>query len=152
MGCEEMRETASQDAGKPGWEHFPHAADVGVRGFGKTPAEAFEQAMMALTAVLTHAAVVPKFEVKVICEAPDLELLFVEWLNAVIYEMAVRNMLFSRSSVRIDGTASAGLRAEGRDLHRAAGCQRRSRHLVGGLRRGRVMEGSDGPRPLYPCR
>jgi SHS2 domain-containing protein len=103
-----MREAASHSAGKPGWEHFPHAADVGVRGFGKTPAEAFEQAVMALTAVLTHAAVVPKFEVKVICEAPDLELLFVEWLNAVIYEMAVRNMLFSRSSVRIDGTRLEG--------------------------------------------
>ncbi len=35
------------------WEHFPHAADVGVRGFGKTPAEAFEQAALALTAVVT---------------------------------------------------------------------------------------------------
>ena len=36
------------------------------------------------------------------CEAPDLELLFVEWLNAIIYEMAVRNMLFGRFSVRIE--------------------------------------------------
>ncbi len=42
------------------------------------------------------------------CEAPDLELLFVEWLNAIIYEMAVRNMLFSRFSVRIDGTRLTG--------------------------------------------
>ena len=38
------------------------------------------------------------------CEAPDLELLFVEWLNAIIYEMAVRKMLFGRFSVRIEGT------------------------------------------------
>jgi tRNA nucleotidyltransferase (CCA-adding enzyme) len=30
--------------------------------------------------------------------------LFAEWLNAVIYEMAVRRMLFSRFTVRIDGT------------------------------------------------
>ena len=36
------------------------------------------------------------------CEAPDLELLFVEWLNAIIYEMAVRRMLFSRFAVRIE--------------------------------------------------
>jgi SHS2 domain-containing protein len=103
-----MREPASQNAGKPGWEHFPHAADVGVRGFGATPAEAFEQAALALTAVVTHAAVAPKLEVKVTCEAPDLELLFVEWLNAVIYEMAVRNMLFSRFAVHIEGTRLEG--------------------------------------------
>jgi SHS2 domain-containing protein len=91
-----------------GWEHFPHDADVGVRGFGKTPAEAFERAARALTAVVTTAAVAPVVEVKVSCEAPDLELLFVEWLNAIIYEMAVRNMLFSRFAVRIDGTRLKG--------------------------------------------
>ena len=90
------------------WEHFPHAADVGVRGFGKTSAEAFEQAALALTAVVTTAEVAQKTEVQVRCEAPDLELLFVEWLNAIIYEMAVRNMLFSRFSVRIQGTRLDG--------------------------------------------
>ena len=51
---------------------------------------------------------VPKLEVEVTCAAPDLELLFVEWLNAVIYEMAVRNMLFSRFAVHIEGTRLAG--------------------------------------------
>ena len=35
------------------WEHFPHDADVGVRGWGATAAEAFEQAAQALTAVVT---------------------------------------------------------------------------------------------------
>jgi len=90
------------------WEHFPHAADVGVRGFGESAAEAFEQAALALTAVITHAEVAPKIEVEVACEAPDLELLFVEWLNAIIYEMAVRNMLFSRFSVCIDGPRLKG--------------------------------------------
>ena len=103
-----MRESASTIAGTPGWEHFPHAADVGVRGFGKTLVEAFEQAAQALTAVVTHAVVAPKLEVHVHCEAPDLELLFVEWLNAVIYEMAVRNMLFSRFAVSINGTRLEG--------------------------------------------
>ena len=90
------------------WEHFPHAADVGVRGFGRTAAQAFEQAALALTAVVTTAEIAPKAEVLVHCEAPDVELLFVEWLNAIIYEMAVRTMLFSRFSVRIDGTRLDG--------------------------------------------
>jgi tRNA nucleotidyltransferase (CCA-adding enzyme) len=91
-----------------GWEHFPHDADVGVRGFGRTPAAAFEQAARALTAVVTHSEVKPSTSVEVRCEAPDLDLLFVEWLNAVIYEMAVRRMLFSRFAVRITGTRLDG--------------------------------------------
>lgn len=90
------------------WEHFPHDADVGVRGFGETPAKAFEQAALALMAVVTQVEIEPKTQVAVTCEAPDLELLFVEWLNAIIYEMAVRKMLFARSAVRINGTRLEG--------------------------------------------
>ncbi len=85
-----------------GWEHFAHDADIGVRGFGGTAAQAFEQAACALTAVVTQAEIRPDQEVRVSCAAPDLELLFVEWLNAIIYEMAVRRMLFSRFAVRIE--------------------------------------------------
>ena len=103
-----MTQFAASDAGKGKWEHFPHDADVGVRGFGATAAEAFEQAAQALTMVVTQAQVEPRVRVDVACEAPDLELLFVEWLNAIIYEMAVRNMLFSRFKVRIDGTRLDG--------------------------------------------
>ena len=102
-----MNQPAASAAGKARWEHFPHDADVGVRGFGATAAEAFEQAAQALTAVVTQAEVEPKVRVEVTCEAPDLELLFVEWLNAIIYEMAVRGMLFARFAVRIDGSQLA---------------------------------------------
>jgi tRNA nucleotidyltransferase (CCA-adding enzyme) len=91
-----------------GWELFPHEADVGVRGFGATAGQAFEQAALALTAVVTTAPVEAEQQVDVTCEAPELELLFVDWLNAIIYEMAVRKMLFSRFAVRIDGNRLAG--------------------------------------------
>ncbi len=37
----------------------------------------------------------------------DLELLFVDWLNTIIYEIAVRRMLFARFDVRIEGTGLA---------------------------------------------
>ncbi len=103
-----MSQAAAPVANTTRWEHFPHDADVGVRGFGATPAEAFEHAAQALTAVVTHAEVAPKVPVEVRCEAPDLELLFVEWLNAIIYEMAVRRMLFGRFAVRIEGTRLEG--------------------------------------------
>jgi len=98
-----MSHSAMLPQSKVGWAHFPHDADVGVQGWGATAAEAFEQAAHALTAVITHAEVKPQVSVEVQCEAPDLELRFVEWLNAVIYEMAVRSVLFGRFAVRIDG-------------------------------------------------
>jgi len=86
------------------WEHFEHGADIGVRGFGASEAEAFEQAALALTAVITDlSSVRPLERVEVHCEAPDDELLLADWLNAVVYEMSSRRMLFSRFVVRLDG-------------------------------------------------
>lgn len=116
-----MSQSAIPAANSDRWEHFPHDADVGVRGFGATPADAFEHAAEALTAVVTHSAVETKTSVEVRCEAPDLELLFVEWLNAIIYEMAVRGMLFGRFAVRIEGTRLEGtLWGEAVDVERHA--------------------------------
>ena len=107
-----------------GWEHFPHGADVGLRGFGSDPAGAFEQIALALTAVVSDlAAVAPRQAVAIACEAPDRELLLVEWLNAIIYEMAVRRMLFSRFAVEIlDGrlTGQAWGEAVDRARHQPA--------------------------------
>lgn len=40
-------------ASKPRWEHFSHGSDIGVRGFGSSVEEAFEQAAEALTAVVS---------------------------------------------------------------------------------------------------
>jgi tRNA nucleotidyltransferase (CCA-adding enzyme) len=85
------------------WEHFPHGADIGVRGIGATLSEAFEQVALALTAVITDPTrVVAADKVDIRCEAPDDEMLLVDWLNALIYEMATRNMLFRRFSVAIE--------------------------------------------------
>ena len=42
--------------------------------------------------------------VQIACEAPDDELLLADWLNALVYEMAVRRMLFGRFQVELDGT------------------------------------------------
>lgn len=84
------------------WELFPHEADVGVRGVGATLAQAYEQAAMAMTAAITDlATVAPREKIELSCEAPDAELLLVDWLNALIYEMATRNMLFSRFEVQL---------------------------------------------------
>jgi SHS2 domain-containing protein len=91
------------------WELLPHGADIGVRGIGDSKAAAFEQAALALTAVITDPdSVTATDAIEIACEAPDDELLLVEWLNALIYEMATRKMLFARFTVIIDGRKLVG--------------------------------------------
>ena len=86
------------------WELFPHGADVGVAGSGATKAEAFRQAAIALTAAVTEPSAVRRLAaIEVSCRAPNDELLLVEWLDALIFEMATRSMLFADFTVAIDG-------------------------------------------------
>jgi len=105
-----------------GWEHFEHVADIGVRGYGLSKSAAFENAARALTAALTDLEKVhPAEEVNIECRAADDDLLLYEWLNALIYQMAMRKMLFSRFAVRIEeGVLRATAWGEPIDIHRHA--------------------------------
>lgn len=102
------------------WQHFAHGADIGVRGNGETLAEAFEQAALGLTAVVTDPALVrADVEVRVQCSAPDHELLLVDWLNSLVYEMATRHMLFSRFDlIHVDSHLEARMWGETVDVAR----------------------------------
>jgi len=84
------------------WQHFDHDADIGVRGSGATQAEAFEQAALALTAIVTRIeSVEPRQQVELRAENSDPEMLFVDWLDSVVFEMATRKMLFSRFEINL---------------------------------------------------
>jgi len=102
------------------WQHFDHGADIGVRGTGATVAEAFAQAALAMTAVVCDPATVQaKEEISIECEGEDVELLLVDWLNCLVYEMATRSMLFREFDVHIeDGRLKALVRGETVDVHR----------------------------------
>jgi SHS2 domain-containing protein len=85
------------------WQHFGHVADIGIRGTGATLADAFEQAGLALTAVVTRLELVqPRQRIELSVQNSDRELLFFDWLNALIFEMATRKMLFCRFKVEVD--------------------------------------------------
>ena len=97
-------ETAATGAAR--WEHFPHGADIGVRGIAPTLEGAFEQAALALSAIVLDPESLEAEElVEIACEAPDKELLLVDWLNALVYEMATRQLIFGRFQVQITETA-----------------------------------------------
>lgn len=88
------------------FEHFPHDADIGIRGFGPTPSSAFEQAALAMTAVVTEPALVRLDErVEIEAAAPSLDILFLDFLNAVVFEMADKRLLFGAFEVAIDGAS-----------------------------------------------
>ena len=102
-------EQEAQSGQKARWEHYAHGADIGVRGIGPTMGEAFEQAAIALAGVITDpSGVEPREAVVIRCEAPDPELLLVDWLNALVYEMAVRRLILARFSVSIEGRRLLG--------------------------------------------
>ena len=85
------------------WEHYPHEADVGIRGVGDSIETAFEQAAIALSAIVVDVSLINANEsVDIVCQNPDRELLFADWINAIIYEMAVRKMLFCKFLVKIE--------------------------------------------------
>jgi SHS2 domain-containing protein len=69
---------------------------------------------MALTAVIADPAnVAPSRVVPITCENAEVELLLIEWLSALIYEMSTRRMLFSRFEVVIeDGVLRANVWGE----------------------------------------
>ena len=104
------------------WEHFAHVADIGVRGFGPTMGSAFEQAAMAMTAAVTDLdAIETKTTKEIACQAPNAELLLVDWLNAILYQMATKKMLFGRFSVQICGdTLNGRISGEAIDVKRHA--------------------------------
>jgi tRNA nucleotidyltransferase (CCA-adding enzyme) len=77
---------------------------MGVRGIGRTENEAFEEAAKALMALTTDLdRVSPNGKVSVTLSAPDDEQLLFEWLDALVFEMATRNWVFSRFEARIEG-------------------------------------------------
>jgi SHS2 domain-containing protein len=94
------------------WRHFAHGADIGVHGEGDSPAAAFAQAALALAAITTPPdGVKPQREVEVRCAAPDLELLLVDWLNALI----------TAAATETPGVRPVRCRDSGRTRRRAGG-------------------------------
>jgi SHS2 domain-containing protein len=91
------------------YETFEHGADIGVRGFGRTMAEAFENTAIALYSVIVNIPAVEANEQRsVTVSAPDHELLLIEWLNALLSLSDIEHMVFSKFKVKTEGTSLTG--------------------------------------------
>jgi len=78
------------------FEYLDHGADVGIRGIGKSLEGAFEEGAKAMFNLMADVETVDKREeVAIRCQAGDLEALFVELLNELLFQRGVRGLLFS---------------------------------------------------------
>jgi SHS2 domain-containing protein len=85
------------------WEHFSHPADMGIIATADNLNDAFADAAVALTAIITEPKnVQPCERIEIKCSGDDEEDLFFKWMSKIIFEMDVRKMLFGRYEVKIN--------------------------------------------------
>ena len=95
--------------GRAGFELLEHTADVGIRAYGATLEEAFEQATLGLAEVLGALAPGAGEAVAVQVAATDLGGLLVDWLNEVLWLREVRAAAVAGVRVeRVDGQVATG--------------------------------------------
>lgn len=96
------------------WEHWEHAADVGLRGVGPDPARAFAEAGRALLALVAAdpGAVAPREARRIACEAPSREELLVAFLNELVYHLDAEGLVLAQLEVAIREAEGGGHRLE----------------------------------------
>jgi len=91
------------------YETFEHDSDIGVRGFGDTLEEAFENVAKAMYSVIVNVDLVKPLSTTVVAvSALDGEMLLVEWLNALLSLSDIERMVYSKFMVKIEGTELIG--------------------------------------------
>ena len=84
------------------FETFEHQADVGVKGIGIGIEEAFQECAKAMFSVEVNLEKVnPKKSIKIKCSAKNQEELLVEWLNALLAQSSIKEIVFSEFKVMI---------------------------------------------------
>jgi len=89
------------------YSHFEHQADIGIKGIGKTLAEAFEEAGRAMFAVMTDIKKIkPTQKIEFEIQADNEVELLIEFLNRALGEADAEGIFLSKFKVAIvnDGT------------------------------------------------
>lgn len=102
------------------FEYFEHTADVGMRAWGPTLAEAFAAAAEGLVANMVDAAAVRSVgEARLEVEADSIERLLHRFLEEVLFLVQTRGWIVARVAVEVTGTKlSATLEGETYDAKR----------------------------------
>ncbi len=82
------------------FEHRDHQADVVLQAWGSTLGEAFGSGAQGLLELMVNpSSIEPSQSVEITCEADDLAILFVTFLNEILFEQDRRGMFFREVSV-----------------------------------------------------
>jgi SHS2 domain-containing protein len=94
------------------FEILEHTADVGFRARGRTKAELFANAALALVSVAVEVdAIAPRFPFPIAVTGEDDESLLVNWLSEVLYYLDGRRVVMRRFEV--DELVSGAVRGQG---------------------------------------
>ena len=77
------------------YELIDHTADVGVKAYGKSLPEAFENAAKGMFDIITDSSEIEsigQFDINL--EAPNIEQLLVDWLSELLYLHSAQNLVF----------------------------------------------------------
>jgi len=86
------------------YELLEHTADVGIKAYGKTLAEAFEHAAEGMFDIITDESVIELIgEYNIRLEAPDLEQLLVDWLSQLLFLNGAYDFVFGKFEVTLTG-------------------------------------------------
>lgn len=82
------------------YDYFEHGADVGIIGRGASLEEAFEEGARAMFNLMVDIeGVRPIDQVSIDCQGSDVDGLFIEWLNHLLTQADIRQMVFSEFTV-----------------------------------------------------
>ena len=85
------------------YELIDHTADIGVKAYGKTLSEAFENAGKAMFDIITDNSEVESVgQYNIEINAPDSEQLLVDFLSELLYLNSAKNIVFGFFKVNLD--------------------------------------------------
>jgi SHS2 domain-containing protein len=118
-----------------GFELVDHTADIGVRAWGPTAEEVFEQAALATFSLVCDPLDIGELEtVEVTLEAESMDLLLAAWINELLYVFEARGLVLSQFDLLELGDHSLRARVSGEPLDT-------SRHIVcGGVKAATLHE------------
>jgi SHS2 domain-containing protein len=85
------------------YELIDHTADIGLKAYGKTLSEAFQNAAKGMFDIITDKSEIENIgQYNIALEASDLEQLLVDWLSELLYLHSANNLVFDFFKVELD--------------------------------------------------
>jgi SHS2 domain-containing protein len=85
------------------YELVDHTADVGIKAYGKTLSDAFENAAKGMFDIITDKSEIENIgQYDIELETDNLEQLLVDWLSELLYLNSANNLVFGFFKVEID--------------------------------------------------